>query len=87
MNPQHPQHPMQMQQVNPANVISQAMSMPVQGSYEQMVKTRLQQDPRLAKTFQQVMNMYGNVQDPWQIAFALMRERGIDPSILNMPRR
>lgn len=67
--------------------MNQALNMPVQGSYENMVKATLQQNPQLAQQFKQTMERYGNIQNPWQVLAAIMQERGMNPNNLRFPRR
>lgn len=50
------------------------------------VNAQLSQNPTLAQKFQQVMKEYGNAR-PWDVAYDLMRKRGIDPSMFGLPRR
>jgi hypothetical protein len=67
--------------------MNNVLNMPVQGSYEQMAKAMLQNNPALAQEFSNIMNQHKNIQNPWDVLFAVMQERGIDPRMLNLPRR
>ena len=51
-----------------------------------MARQQLANNPQLAKQFEEVMNQYGNV-SPWDVAYDLMKKRGIDPSSFGLPRR
>lgn len=50
------------------------------------VQQMLANNPALAQQYQQTMQQYGNM-GPWDIAYELMRQRGIDPRTMGLPRR
>lgn len=71
------------------NQQSQQMGMQQVPNNEQarmMVRQQLAQNPTLAQKFQQTMGQYPNA-SPWDVAYDLMRQRGIDPRNFGLPPR
>ena len=90
MRQAHQNHRAQINNVQPADAyqrMNNALNAPVNGSYENMVKVALQQNPQLAQEFKATMERYGNVQNPWQVLELVARERGVDLSRLGIPRK
>jgi hypothetical protein len=60
--------------------------MPNNEQARMMVRQQLSQNPTLAQKFQQTMQQYPNA-SPWDVAYDLMRQRGIDPRNFGLPPR
>lgn len=51
-----------------------------------MVEQRFAQNPQLAQQVQSIMQNYGGA-NPRDIAYDMMRQRGIDPAMFGLPRK
>ena len=82
--------PMQMgQQQNPSSndVISEAIAMAQNGANMQSeLQNRLNRDPGKAQAFAQFMQQ-NKGKNVWDIAYDLMRQRGINPAMYGLPPR
>ena len=76
---QQVQQPMQMGNIGNMGSITNEQA-------RQQARQLLSSNPNLARQFQSTMQQFGNM-SPWDIAYELMRQRGIDPKMMGLPRR